>query len=450
MRHFVAKGLRRLGFEVEAVASGTDAVARYEARPFDLCVSDVRMPGLDGVQTLEKLRGLDPDALVVLMTAYGSIQSAVDAIRRGAFDYVTKPFEIDELAVAIERALEHRALRTENRALKQLVDARDGYAGLVGQSPAMRSVFATIERLRGSEATVLIGGESGTGKEMVARALHEESDRAEAPFVVVNCGALPETLMESELFGHEKGAFTGATQKKDGLFRAAAGGTIFLDEIGELAMPLQVKLLRALQERKIRSVGGQKELDVDVRVVAATNRELEKEVEAGRFRQDLFYRLNVIRIHLPPLRERADDVSLLADHFVAKHGALQGKRLTLSSDARRWILAQPYPGNVRELENVIERAVTMALADEIVVEDLAEPMRPSGTPELGKVTLGPGFEIDRWLGDMEKSLLVRALGESSGSQTRAAKLLGTSFRSFRYRLQKYGLAADDSTETEIE
>ena len=311
---------------------------------------------------------------------------------------------------------------------------------LIGKSGAMKRVMSLVERIASARTSVLVTGESGTGKEVVARALHDRGDRREMPFVVVNCGALPEALMESELFGHEKGAFTGATTRKEGLVRAADRGTLFLDEIGELTPALQVKLLRVLQERKVRPVGGEKELEVDVRVVAATNRDVELVVKEGRFRQDLFYRLNVIRLVMPPLRDRPEDIPLLAEHFLVKHGALAGRRLTFSPEVLRWIAQQRYPGNVRELENVVERAVTLAMGARITLADLPDAVDPPAEDTPRTVTLPPnGMDLDAFLGDTEQRLLLEALERAGGVRIRAARLVGMSFRSFRYRLAKYGL-----------
>ena len=453
LREMLGVLLRRAGYEVELVADVTAARARITERPpYDAVLTDLALPDGSGMDVLAAARERDDATQVVVITAFGSTENAVQAMRLGAYDFLEKPFRNPELLALIEKALEKRGLATENRVLRARVAEQEApIAGLVGTSAAMRRVMDLVRRVAAARTSVLITGESGTGKEMIARALHQLGDRASRPFVVVNCGALPEALMESELFGHEKGAFTGATQRNEGLFRAAEGGTLFLDEIGELAPALQVKLLRVLQERKVRPVGSQREIETDVRVVAATNRDLEKEVAEGRFRSDLFYRLNVIRLPLPPLRERPEDVPALAEHFLRKHGALAGKTLRFSPAAIRWLASHDYPGNVRELENLVERAVTLALGEEVTLDDLpAEPSAHalSAPPTSVQVDLAPGFEIDRWLGEVEKSLLLRALEQTKGNQTAAARLLGTTFRSFRYRLRKFGLAESESGEEE--
>jgi len=450
LREMLGVLLRRAGYTVETASDTSSGIeqVRAAAKPFDLVVTDLLRPDGSGMSVLESARARDAGTQVVMITAYATTEQAVEAMRRGAYDYVQKPFKNNELLATIEKALEKRAIVDENRALREHVRSELRVGDLVGKGPAMQRVLDLVRRIASARTSVLITGESGTGKEMVARAIHFTGDRASAPFVVVNCGALPETLMESELFGHEKGAFTGATQKKDGLVRGADRGTLFLDEVGELTPALQVKLLRVLQERKVRAVGAQHEVDVDVRVVAATNRRVEEEVAAGRFRQDLFYRLNVIRIHIPPLRDRAEDVPVLAEHFLAKHSALQGKRLAISPEALRWIVSQSYPGNVRELENVIERAVTLASGDRIELQDL--PDEAQSLPPPARVAIPAlGFDLDGYLADLERQLLVKALEQAGGVRTAAAKLVGMSFRSFRYRLAKYGLGdADDGGESD--
>jgi len=342
-------------------------------------------------------------------------------MRKGAYDYVQKPFKNHELLATLEKALEKRAIVAENQTLRAEISARWSEGQLIGKSPAMDRLRDLIKRVANSTTSVLITGESGTGKEMVARALHFQSPRADEPFVVLNCGAIPENLIESELFGHIKGAFTGAIAAKEGLFRAANGGTLFLDEVGELPPPLQVKLLRVLQDRKVRPVGGSAEVEVDVRVVAATNRDVESEVEAGTFREDLFYRLNVIRIEAPPLRERPEDIPVLAGYFLQKHAALQGRRLE---------------GNVRELENIVERGVTLAPGSTVNREDLGDTHPSKKTASISQIPEG-NFDLDNYLTQVEKELLFRALDQAGGVRTKAAELLGMSFRQFRYRLAKH-------------
>ncbi|MFW6066764.1 MAG: sigma-54-dependent transcriptional regulator [Myxococcota bacterium] len=445
LREMLGVLFRRQGHDVTAAEGVKDALRRIadaQSPSYDVVITDLMMPDGSGLEVLEAARARDESTQVIMITAYATTERAVEAMRKGAYDYIQKPFRNDELLATVDKALEKRAIVHENRALRSEVEGRWREGDLVGKGPSMQKVRDLVRRVAGAPSSVLITGESGTGKEVVARALHHQGDRREGPFVVVNCGALPETLMESELFGHEKGAFTGAAARKDGLVRAADGGTLFLDEVGELPAPLQVKLLRVLQDRRVRPVGSEKEVPVDVRVVAATNRDLEEDVAQGRFRQDLFYRLNVIRIHLPPLRERPEDIPLLADHFLRKHCALQGKQLAFSNEARRWLSSQRYPGNVRELENLVERAVTLAEGDQVERDDL--PDGGDRTPPLPGAPLPEqGFSIDEYLADIERRLLQQALDQTGGVRTRAAKLLGTSPRSARYRFDKYGIGGED-------
>ncbi len=429
--------LRREGYRVDVV-DGVHA-ARDQlgcADPYDVVITDLVMPDGTGMDVLDAVSARSKDTQTLMITAYATTEQAVEAMRRGAYDYVQKPFRNHELLATLEKALEKRAIVAENENLRAQVKSRWTEGQLIGKSPAMDRLRDLVKRVAGATTSVLITGESGTGKEMVARSLHFQSPRADEPFVVLNCGAVPENLIESELFGHVKGAFTGATAAKEGLFRAAHGGTLFLDEIGELPPPLQVKLLRVLQDRTVRPVGGSTEVEVDVRLVAATNRDVESEVEAGRFREDLFYRLNVIRIKVPPLRERLEDIPVLASYFLEKHAALQGRQLELSAEAMRWLAQQSYPGNVRELENIIERGVTLARGNIVEREDLGDnhPTKKATVPS--QIPDGT-FDLDDYLSQVERELLFRALDQAGGVRKKAAELLGMSFRQFRYRLAKH-------------
>jgi two-component system, NtrC family, response regulator PilR len=453
MREFLAICLRRSGHTVSAAASPADALtaitkAAGGTTPVDIVVTDLRMPGpMDGLGLLQTLRkdakATTPE--VILVTAFATTDTAIAAMKDGAYDYLTKPFKVDEINAVIGRALEKRALLAENAQLRERVAGRVRLASLLGRSPAMHRIFDLIGRIHSTKTSVLITGESGTGKELVARALHSEGVRAPKPFVAVNCGAIPEELMESELFGHKRGSFTGAVSDKSGLFQEATGGTLFLDEIGELSLSLQVKILRALQERKVKSVGATEELDVDVRIVAATNRELEAEVARGAFRADLYYRLNVIELRLPPLRQRREDIPLLAEHFVRRFAAeLERPKAALSIAAMRHLESYDFPGNVRELENIIERAIALSPADLIGVDDLPalRAARPSIPPNSIEIP-AEGVELDRLVSDFERAWVNKALEKSSGVRKHAATLLGISFRSMRYRLAKLGMEKVD-------
>ena len=429
--------LRREGYRVDVV-DGVHAARDQlgSADPYDVVITDLVMPDGTGMEVLDAVRARSADTQVLMITAYATTEQAVEAMRRGAYDYVQKPFRNHELLATLEKALEKRAIVAENQTLREQVKSRWTEGQLIGKSAAMDRLRDLIKRLASATTSVLITGESGTGKEMVARALHFQSPRAEAPFVVLNCGAVPENLIESELFGHVKGAFTGATSANEGLFRAADGGTLFLDEVGELPPALQVKLLRVLQDRTVRPVGGSSEYEVDVRVVAATNRDVESEVDAGTFREDLFYRLNVIRIEVPPLRDRAEDIPVLAGYFLQKHAALQGRRLEFSPEAMRWMAQQSFAGNVRELENMVERGVTLALGNTVERDDLGDTHPSKKAGNAPRIPEGR-FDLDEYLNQVEKELLLRALDQAGGVRTKAAELLGMSFRQFRYRLAKH-------------
>jgi two-component system, NtrC family, response regulator PilR len=448
LRQMLQIHFSRQGYDVVAAPgfkAGKEALASAP-RPFPVVLTDLVMPDGSGLDIVLAAKARSASTEIIVMTAHSTVDAAVDAMRRGAYDFVQKPFVPSELSALVLKALEKGSLVAENRRLRAQMDRGHD---VLGKSPAMRNVSELLQKIASSRTTVLITGESGTGKERVARAVHERSERAKAPFLVVNCGALPEALMESELFGHEKGSFTGASARHGGIFRDANGGTVFLDEIGELPAALQVKLLRVLQERKVRPVGGTVEEAIDVRIIAATNRDIETDVQAGRFRQDLYYRLNVIRIALPPLRERAGDVGELAQRFVARFAEELGKDVRgLTPDVVRALDRYAFPGNVRELENIIERAVALAGGPVIGLGDL--PPGVSGlaagtTPQLLELP-DQGCELDDVLGEVERRLLLQALERAGGIRTRAAKLLGVTFRSLRYRLAKYGLdTAEEGT-----
>ena len=421
------------GYETTAAGNGRQALQAAEGGGFDVVLTDLKMPDLNGIELLSEILKLQPSPLVVLMTAHGTIDSAVDAMRKGAFDYLTKPLEKDELLLVLRRAMERTHLVRENRMLHEQLRDRFRVENIVGAHGSMQDVFRMVHKVAASTSTVLIYGESGTGKELVARALHHESDRRGRPFYAVNVAALPESILEAELFGHEKGAFTGAEMRKIGLFEQASGSTLFLDEVGDLKRDLQVKLLRALQEREILRVGGTERIRIDVRIVAATNQELERAVREGRFREDLYYRLNVIPIVLPPLRDRRTDIPLLVDHFLAKYAGSRSRGV--SEDALKTLMAYDWPGNVRELESVIERALLLGEGELIVPADLPASLRSgAGGPKRATDLEIPDSGID--LEAVERSLILKALDKAGGNVTRAARLLGLSRRTLQYRIEK--------------
>ena len=431
-RELLSRILTSDGHQVTALADGREALERLaEGEPPDLVVSDIRMGELDGLQLTDALRQRAPDTPVLLVTAFGNIDGAVDAIRRGAFDYLSKPYDVDGIKVVVARALEQRRLALENRALRR--DLREKYKldNVVGRSEAMLQVYKTAARVAATDATVLIEGESGTGKELVARAIHAASPRAARPFVAVDCGAIAEGVLESELFGHARGAFTGAQAMRRGLFEEANQGTLFLDEIGDVGQNLQARLLRALQEGTIRRVGTNETIAVDVRVVAASNRDLAQAVKDGRFREDLFYRLNVVTIVIPPLRDRREDIPLLAEHFAAKHGRAEGA--AISAPARDLLVAYDWPGNVRELENVVARALALNPSGVVTPEDLADHVR-SARPAAATLAALAGVTQERpTLAELEKRYAAQVLQETAGNKTRAAEILGID-RKTLYRL----------------
>ena len=434
-RELVSGFLARHGFEVTTARDGAEALERFRREPVDLILTDQKMPGLSGLELTQAARAVNPEVAVVLMTAYGTIEHAVAAIKAGATDYLTKPLNLDELLHRLGQVRDHQRLLGENRELRAALQERHRVEGILGESGRMQEVLSLVRRVAASDATVLIRGESGTGKELIAKAIHYASRRAEGPLVRVNCAALPETLLESELFGHEKGAFTGAQATRRGRFELAHGGSLFLDEIGDLPPHLQVKLLRVLQEREIERVGSSRPIPVDVRLLAATHRDLEALVKAGGFREDLYYRINVVTLVVPPLRERREDIPLLLDHFLSKFARANGKTIRgLTREARDTLLRYDYPGNVRELENLMERAVVLTRDEVIGRADLPLSVRDA-EPESGEATGLPAA-----VEGLERRMIRDALARADGVQTRAAELLGISERVLRYKLRKYGLA----------
>ena len=440
LRHTLTLILGAEGHETRAAANGEAALEMLAQADADLILCDVRMPEVDGLEFLDRYRASSGRALVIMMSAYGDDEAALDAIKRGAYDFLQKPFRADQVLLVVRKAIEREGLRQQVLELHEEIAALRAPAGIVGHSAALQQAIAVARKVAKHPSTVLVTGESGSGKELIASLIHETGPRAAAPFVAINCGAIPEQLLESELFGHAKGAFTGAVDQRSGLFEEADGGTLFLDEIGELPVPLQVKLLRALQEGEVRRVGDNASRTVDVRVVAATSRDLESEVRAGRFRADLFYRVNVVKIHLPPLRERREDIPELVRHFIG----VFNKRLTLriagaTPAAMRLLMDYAWPGNVRELENVVERA--MVLADGVqmdvehlpaAVQSLEAPIRASGDDDLD-------LSVKRRTEALERVLIERALRQTSGNRTRAARLLDLSHRALLYKIKEYGI-----------
>ncbi|MCF8032630.1 MAG: sigma-54 dependent transcriptional regulator [Desulfarculaceae bacterium] len=428
--------LAESGYEVFTANGGAQALAQAAEDEPDLVITDMRMPSMTGVELIRRLKERFPDVLIIVMTAYGTVENAVEAMKAGAVDYISKPFENTELLLTVQKALKMRRLLAQNRLLKEELK---GFGEIIGDSKAMREVYELIDKVAATRATVLLTGESGTGKELIARAIHVRSPRAEEPFVAVNCMALTETLLESELFGHEKGSFTGASTRRKGRFEVAHGGTLFLDEVGEMGSALQVKLLRVLQERTFERVGGNQPIKVDVRIVAATNRDLAVAVEEGSFREDLFYRLNVVRIELPPLSKRKEDLPALVAHFVNKYAAEVGRTAPeVSQEAMEVIYQHPWPGNVRELENAIERAVILA-GGRITPSDLPLEMRPTADPGADAAPL-PGASLNEALEDLEQRMILQALKQADGVAAHAAEALGLTKSNLAYKLKKYGIS----------
>jgi two-component system, NtrC family, response regulator AtoC len=429
--------LRRHGYEVETASSGEEALGMVESFGPDVVLTDVRMPKMGGLDLLSTLKAKGNEATVIVMSAYGNMDLALDAMKAGAYDYVQKPFKPDEVVLALRKAEERELLRRENRALRDEIRKEHRFEDILAKSPRMQEIFRTITKIAEYKTTVLVTGESGVGKELVARAIHRRSSRRGGPFVAVNCGAIPENLLESELFGHKKGAFTDAVHDRRGLFEEATEGTLFLDEIGELPLGLQVKLLRVLEDEKIRRVGDTRDTQVDVRIITATHRDLHAETKAGRFREDLFYRLNVLPIHCPPLRERRDDIPLLIDHFVAKNNTRLGTSIRgLDTETRRLLYEYSWPGNVRELENTIERAMVLSEGEQIIAADLPERIREARDPVQVQLASGE-LSVKKTTRIIEEILIRRALQKTKGNRTRAAEVLEISHRALLYKIKDY-------------
>ena len=434
MRGLLVKVLERKGYQVSVCGNGADALDFLEREPADLVVTDVRMPGLSGMEALRAIKELNPEIVVIIMTAFGSIDQAVQAVKEGAYDYINKPFKIDEMLLTIEKALEERRLRHEVSALRQELRTRYHFENLIGKSRAMQEIFGLIEQVAGSRSTVMVYGKSGTGKELVAKAIHYNSPRASRAFVAVNCAAIPAELLESELFGHERGSFTGAIATKVGKFELATGGSLFLDEVGSMRLDLQAKILRALQEREVERVGGTRTIKIDVRVIAATNRDLKKAVEEEAFREDLYYRLNVVPITLPDLKDRQEDIPLLANHFVQKFAQESNPAIReISKEAMAVLMSHAWPGNVRELENVIERAVTLGHGPAVLPADLPPNLAGGANP------LERALAREATLEDLERDYIAMILQRTKGHQIRASTILGIDRRTLYRKIRRYGL-----------
>jgi two-component system response regulator PilR (NtrC family) len=443
MRELLAIVLRREGYEVLLAENGRAAIDLLEREPVDLLISDIKMPDLSGVDVLRAAKKIDQDILGIMITAFASTETAVEAMRLGACDYLSKPFDVDLLKMKVREKIENRQLKQENLLLKRTLGLSHQFSNIIGRSEAMVAVFKMIETVARTNSTILLTGESGTGKGLVAQAIHFHSLRRDKPMVSLNCGALPENLLESELFGHMRGSFTGADSNKKGLLEVAERGTVFLDEIAEMSAVMQVKLLRVLQERRFRRVGGLEELQADIRVVAATNQDLARAISEGRFREDLYYRINVIPIALPALRDRREDIPLIAEHFLLKYTEQMDKEVTaISHEAMELLVQHDWPGNIRELENVMERAIALEASPAILPESLpasirGEVLRTSAAPVDGLPE--SGFDLEAHVKEIEMSYIAEALKRAGGVQVKAAELLGMSFRSFRYYVKKYNL-----------
>jgi two-component system response regulator HydG len=428
--------LTKEGYDISEADDGISAVKAVESESFDLILMDIRMTDMDGIEAMGQIKKMSPSIPIIMMTAYASIKTAVEALKSGAYDYLTKPLDIDELKILVKKALEHYRLQEENVFLKERLADRFDFSKIIGKSRRMKELFENLSLIAPSDATILIYGESGTGKELVANAIHQNSPRAQKPFIKVSCAALPETLLESELFGHERGAFTGALARKAGRFQLADGGTLFLDEVNVMSATTQVKLLRVLQEREFEPLGSAKTIHVDIRLITATNKELEAEVKEGRFREDLFYRLNVVPIHLPPLRERKDDIPLLAEHFFRLYQEKNRKSIKgFLPKIIDTLMRYDWPGNIRELENVIERAVLLCRSEYVSPKDLPSPFQGEQIGEQPIISIPPGMTLE----ELEKEAILQTLEENGGNRTQTAQILGISRKTLQNKLKEYGL-----------
>jgi DNA-binding NtrC family response regulator len=435
MREFLKILLGKERYEVSACECGKDAVEKFKEENFQVVITDIKMPGMNGIEVLSAIKRIDRSVPVIIMTGHASMETAIEAVNKGAFAYLLKQARNEEIKQLVKKAIEVRSLRKENKFLRRELKKNQTQRPIIGKSDKIRQVFALVDKVAETDSTILIFGESGTGKELVAREIHYKSNRVEGPFVTINCGALPETLLESELFGHVRGSFTGAVRDKEGLFAVAKGGTFFLDEVGETSPAIQVKLLRVLQEREIIPVGGVRPIKVDVRLIAATNADLDRNVETGKFRADLFYRLNVIPIHIPPLRERKDDIPLLVDYFLKMYSESASKPVkTVSAESFDVLMRYDWPGNVRELENVLERAVILQEGRIITAEDLPEKLRLTGVDRKGSVVSASNLTLE----ELEKEYMMKVLDETGWHKKRAASILGINASTLYRKLQRYG------------
>jgi len=448
MLELLKKVLTKRGFVVETSSKPREAIEKFQSDGFDIVVTDINMPEINGLEILKQIKSLSPDVIVIMITAFATVSSAVESMKLGAYDYIVKPFNMEEFALIIERASERIHLKKEVEFLRKEVQQRYSFGNIIGKSPQMQKVFQLIKQVANTNSNVIIYGKSGTGKELVARAIHYNSPRKDKPFIAVNCSAIPESLLESELFGHEKGAFTGAVASRKGLFEEANGGTIFLDEVGDMSLAMQAKLLRVIEDKEIRAVGSDKPKKIDVRIIAATHKDLEKAVKEGNFREDLFYRLNVIPIYLPELRERTEDIPLLVEHFLKKYGSEAGRtNIRISREALSCLMKYSWPGNVRELENLIERLVVLSTDDEIKVDDLPPYIRVCKIDTIvDELTLGEKITLE----ELEKRYIIKVLRETGWHKSNAAKILGIDRRTLYRKLQEYGIEEPEGAKDEIE